>query len=301
MLVAPATRRSAGPGRHRAGRRPAHQRVAHGALPDPVRPGDAHRDVAAPGHPGATSTTLRARGAVVIDPDSGRLTGADSGPGRLPDPAELAAVATAVLADPGIAVRAAQRDLAGLLVAVSAGGTREHLDPVRFVGNRSSGRMGWALARAAVLRGAEVHLVAANVALPAPPGAEVETVVSTGDLAAAMTTAAKTADLVVMAAAAADFTPAAGEPDQDQEVGPGQPVSRLDLVQTTDVLAAPGRRPHRRPPDPGRLRRRDADRGDLAARPGSGQAAPQGLRSAGAQRRRRRARRSAATTTRSCC
>ena len=107
--------------------------------------------------------TLRERGAVVVDPDSGRLTGADSGPGRLPDPAELAAVANAVLADPDIARRAAGRDLSGLKVVVSAGGTREHLDPVRFLGNASSGRMGWALARGAVLRGAEVTLVAANV------------------------------------------------------------------------------------------------------------------------------------------
>ena len=180
---------------------------------------------------------LRQRGAVVIDPDSGRLTGADSGPGRLPDPAELAAVARAVLADPGIAIRAAQRDLAGLRVVVSAGGTREHLDPVRFVGNRSSGRMGWALARAAVLRGAEVRLVAANVALPAPPGAELETVVSTGDLAAVMATAAKNADLIVMAAAAADFTPADVSQTKIKKSGPDTGL-QLDLVQTTDVLAA---------------------------------------------------------------
>ena len=120
----------------------------------------------------ANVATLRARGCVVVDPDSGRLTGPDSGPGRLPDPAELAAVVTAVLTDPSIVARAAGRDLAGLRVVVSAGGTREHLDPVRFLGNRSSGLMGWALARAAVLRGAEVHLVAANVTLPAPPGTD---------------------------------------------------------------------------------------------------------------------------------
>ncbi|HEY5786873.1 MAG TPA: bifunctional phosphopantothenoylcysteine decarboxylase/phosphopantothenate--cysteine ligase CoaBC, partial [Microlunatus sp.] len=104
----------------------------------------------------ANVDTLRSRGCMVVDPDSGRLTGPDTGPGRLPDPAELAAVATAVLTDPSIVQRAAARDLAGLRVVVSAGGTREHLDPVRFLGNRSSGLMGWALARAAVLRGAEV-------------------------------------------------------------------------------------------------------------------------------------------------
>src|SRR4051795_10480168 len=108
--------------------------------------------------------TLRSRGAVVIEPASGRLTGADSGPGRLPEPAELHAIASSVLADPGVSVRAAARDLSGLQVTVSAGGTREHLDPVRFLGNSSSGLMGWALARAALLRGAAVRLVAANVA-----------------------------------------------------------------------------------------------------------------------------------------
>jgi phosphopantothenoylcysteine decarboxylase/phosphopantothenate--cysteine ligase len=185
----------------------------------------------------ANVATLRSRGAVVVDPDSGRLTGSDSGPGRLPDPAELAAVAAAVLADPGLSARAAQRDLAGLTVVVSAGGTREHLDPVRFLGNSSSGRMGWALARAAVLRGADVHLVAANVALPAPPGAELEPVVSTGDLAETMAAAAKSADLVVMAAAAADFTPARTSQTKIKKSGPESGL-HVDLVQTTDVLAS---------------------------------------------------------------
>ena len=185
----------------------------------------------------ANVATLRSRGAVVVDPDSGRLTGSDSGPGRLPDPAELAAVAAAVLADPGLSARAAQRDLAGLSVVISAGGTREHLDPVRFLGNSSSGRMGWALARAAVLRGADVHLVAANVALPAPPGAELEPVVSTADLAEAMTAAAKRADLVVMAAAAADFTPAQTSATKIKKSGPESGL-HVDLIQTTDVLAS---------------------------------------------------------------
>jgi phosphopantothenoylcysteine decarboxylase / phosphopantothenate---cysteine ligase len=189
-------------------------------------------------HPATTAnvTTLRERGAVVIDPDAGRLTGADSGPGRLPDPAELAALASAVLTDPGIAARASRRDLTGLRVAVSAGGTREHLDPVRFLGNSSSGRMGWALARAAVLRGAEVHLVAANVSLPAPPGVELEPVVSTRDLAAAMTATAKNADIVVMAAAPADFTPA--EVSANKIKKSGEAGLQIDLVQTPDVLAA---------------------------------------------------------------
>ena len=183
----------------------------------------------------ANVATLRARGAVVLDPDTGRLTGPDSGPGRLPEPAELHAVATAVLADPGCARRMAARDLAGLRVTVSAGGTREPLDPVRFLGNASSGRMGWALARAAALRGAEVRLVAANVELAPPAGVEVSPVSSTADLAQAMTVAAKDADVVVMAAAPADFTPAVGSPTKIKKSGDAGLT--VDLVQTPDVLA----------------------------------------------------------------
>jgi phosphopantothenoylcysteine decarboxylase/phosphopantothenate--cysteine ligase len=177
---------------------------------------------------------LRERGAVVVDPDNGRLTGPDSGPGRLPDPAELWAVAMSVLADPMIARRAADRDMAGLTVAVSTGGTREHLDPVRFVGNASSGLMGWALARAAVLRGAYVRLVAANVDQPPPPNVDIDRVISTAGLASAMEVAAKGADLVVMAAAPADFTPV--DPSGTKIKKSGSGGLTLELVQTTDVL-----------------------------------------------------------------
>ena len=113
--------------------------------------------------PGPTSPRCAPAARSSWTPTSGRLTGADSGPGRLPEPAELFAVAATMLADPGAGGARRRRDLAGLRVVVSAGGTREHLDPVRFLGNASSGLMGWALARAAVLRGAEVQLVAANV------------------------------------------------------------------------------------------------------------------------------------------
>lgn len=183
----------------------------------------------------ANVVTLRSRGCVVVDPDNGRLTGADSGPGRLPDPAELAAVAEAILDDPSTAQRAAARDLVGLTVAISAGGTREHLDPVRFLGNSSSGLMGWALARAAALRGAQVTVVAANVALPAPPGVEVRPVTSTADLAEAMAAAAKVADIVVMAAAPADFTPEHSSKTKIKKAGDGG--LDLHLAQTTDVLA----------------------------------------------------------------
>jgi phosphopantothenoylcysteine decarboxylase/phosphopantothenate--cysteine ligase len=184
----------------------------------------------------ANVATLRARGAVVIDPASGRLTGADSGPGRLPEAFEIHAVAASVVADPTIARRAAARDLAGLRVAVSAGGTREHLDPVRFLGNSSSGLMGWALARAAALRGAQVRLVAANVGLPAPAELALVPVTSTADLASAMSDAAAEADIVVMAAAPADYTPAATSDTKLKKTGDAG--LRLDLVQTIDILAA---------------------------------------------------------------
>ena len=171
----------------------------------------------------------------MIVPDSGRLTGPDAGPGRLPEPAELFAVANAVLADPASARRAAAQDLAGLNVAVSAGGTREFLDPVRFLGNASSGLMGWALARAAVLRGATVRLVAANVATPPPPNVALQPVVSTADLAEGMSVAAKEADIVVMAAALADYTSAATCRTKIKKSG-GAGLE-LELIQTTDVLA----------------------------------------------------------------
>jgi phosphopantothenoylcysteine decarboxylase/phosphopantothenate--cysteine ligase len=141
-----------------------------------------------------------------------------------------------VLADPDIAVRAAAQDMAGLKVVVSAGGTRERLDPVRFIGNSSSGLMGFALARAAAVRGAEVRLVAANVALPPPPGAEIEAVSSTADLAQAMAVAAKGADIAVMAAAPADFTPAStSETKIKKSEDSGLEVK---LVQTVDILAS---------------------------------------------------------------
>ena len=125
----------------------------------------------------ANVATLRERGAVVLEPAEGRLTGADTGKGRLPDPAEIFELALEVLAR-----GAAAQDLAGRHVVVSAGGTRERLDPVRFLGNRSSGKQGYALARAAAARGAEVTLVAANVSLPDPAGVKVVPVETTEEL-----------------------------------------------------------------------------------------------------------------------
>lgn len=147
---------------------------------------------------------LRARGAVVMEPASGRLTGADTGPGRLPEPVEIAALARLLLERPD----ALPRDLEGHRVVVSAGGTREALDPVRFLGNRSSGRQGWALAQVAAQRGADVTLVAAHTAdLGDPAAVHVVRVGSARELRDAMHTAAKGADALVMAAAVADFRP----------------------------------------------------------------------------------------------
>ncbi|NUR63239.1 MAG: bifunctional phosphopantothenoylcysteine decarboxylase/phosphopantothenate--cysteine ligase CoaBC [Catenulispora sp.] len=147
--------------------------------------------------------TLRRRGLSVIEPAVGRLTGADTGKGRLPDPAAIFEYCRSLLAR-----GSAAPDLAGLHVVVSAGGTREPIDPVRFIGNRSSGKQGFALAATAAARGARVTLVAANTALPEPAGVEVVKVSTTAQLRDAVRAAAAHADVVVMAAAVADFRPA---------------------------------------------------------------------------------------------
>jgi len=180
----------------------------------------------------ANVVTLRSRGAVVIDPAVGRLTGADSGIGRLPEPAEIVEVARRVL-ERGVA--GLRPDLAGRRVVVSAGGTREALDPVRFLGNRSSGRQGYALAMTAIARGAEVTVVSANVALPDPAGAKIVRVVSAEDLRAAVLEAATGADAVVMAAAVADFRPVTVSASKIKK-SEGDPPA-LVLTRNPDVLA----------------------------------------------------------------
>ncbi len=177
----------------------------------------------------ANVATLRARGVHVLDPASGRLTGPDSGPGRLPKPEEIAAAALSLVGD-----RA--RDLVGRHVVVSAGGTREPLDPVRFLGNRSSGRQGVELARAAHDRGARVTLVAANVTVPVPPGVDVVRVESGDQLRDAVRAAAKDADVVVMAAAVADFRPVRSATTKIKKQ-PGSAPAPIELVETVDVLA----------------------------------------------------------------
>lgn len=185
-------------------------------------------------HP-ATQTnvaTLRERGSHVVEPAEGRLTGADSGKGRLPEPAEIYAVVVDLLARR----TASTRDLAGRRVVVSAGGTREYLDPVRFLGNRSSGRQGFALARTAAARGAEVTLVAANVGLTDPAGVKVVHVETTGELQRAVVAAASGADAVVMAAAPADFRPLTESGSKIKKSGDGT-TPTIELAETPDILA----------------------------------------------------------------
>jgi phosphopantothenoylcysteine decarboxylase/phosphopantothenate--cysteine ligase len=179
----------------------------------------------------ANVRTLRERGCLVLEPASGRLTGPDTGPGRLPEPAELWQAAVRVLAR-GKAAMAP--DLAGRRVVVSAGGTREELDPVRYLGNWSSGRQGYALASTAVARGAEVTVVAANVDLASPAGATVVPVTSARQLRSAVLAAAGQADAVVMAAAVADYRPGSRSDTKLKKGGDGPP--RVELVENPDVL-----------------------------------------------------------------
>ncbi len=181
----------------------------------------------------ANVATLRARGALVVEPAVGRLTGADSGKGRLPEPEQIMQVVTSVLAR---GITGAGLDLAGRRLVVSAGGTREPLDPVRFLGNRSSGRMGYALAGAAAARGAKVTLVAANVSLAGPAGVDVVPVGSTAELRESMLAAAAGADALVMAAAPSDFRPVAASRDKIKKAADGSaPVVALE--QNPDILA----------------------------------------------------------------
>ncbi|BCJ74164.1 phosphopantothenoylcysteine decarboxylase [Catellatospora sp. IY07-71] len=179
--------------------------------------------------------TLRRRGALVIEPAVGRLTGKDTGKGRLPEPEQIFEIAQRVLAR-GVSPVA---DLAGRHVVVTAGGTREPLDPVRFLGNRSSGKQGYAFARTALARGARVTLVAANVSLPTPAGADLVRVGTTAELRDAVVGAAKEADAVIMAAAPADFRPAAYATQKIKKTDDGAtPV--IELTTNPDIAAELG-------------------------------------------------------------
>ena len=173
----------------------------------------------------ANVATLRSRGVQVVEPAVGRLTGKDSGKGRLPEPAELYDICVRALAG-------REQDLAGRRVVISAGGTREHLDPVRFLGNRSSGKQGYALARTAAARGAEVVLVS-SAALPDPAGVTVRRVTSALELRDAVLAEGKAADVVVMAAAVADYRPVERLTTKRKKTE----TLTVELVQNPDVLA----------------------------------------------------------------
>ena len=178
----------------------------------------------------ANVATLRERGVTVIDPETGALASrGEYGAGRLPEPETLMATLEAALPS-------ASGPWDGLEVLVSAGGTREAIDPVRFIGNRSSGRMGVAIAKAAAQRGAEVTLVAANVTLPTPPGVERIDVTSAAELAAACHERFPDAHVLVMAAAVADFRPR--EASEGKMTREGSGGMTLELESTEDVLAS---------------------------------------------------------------
>ncbi|MGW6281577.1 bifunctional phosphopantothenoylcysteine decarboxylase/phosphopantothenate--cysteine ligase CoaBC [Kribbella sp. NPDC055071] len=184
----------------------------------------------------ANVATLRSRGITVLEPAVGRLTGADTGRGRLPEPSEIFAISQLMLADEASrAAGQAVADLTGKDVLISAGGTREHLDPVRYLGNSSSGKQGYALARIAAARGAKVTLVAANSELPDPAGVQVVPVTSTRELYDEITGRAGGADAIVMAAAPADFRPADVAEHKIKKTADGS-VPAVNLVQNPDIL-----------------------------------------------------------------
>jgi phosphopantothenoylcysteine decarboxylase/phosphopantothenate--cysteine ligase len=187
----------------------------------------------------ANVATLRERGVQVLDPASGRLTGADTGPGRLPEPDDLLSVARAVLARQTTDTASPDvpsRDLAGLRVLITAGGTREPVDPVRFLGNRSSGRQGWALARTAAARGADVTLVTGPTELADPAWGRTVRVQTALQMQDAVLAQAADADIVVMAAAVADFRPARPS-DVKLKKRPDAADEPISLVRNPDILA----------------------------------------------------------------
>ena len=191
----------------------------------------------------ANVALLRSRGTIVVDPAVGRLTGADSGAGRLPEPEHIAALAQLLIRRPD----ALPHDLAGRQVLVTAGGTREALDPVRYLSNRSSGRQGYAIALVAAARGAQVTLVAANTSLTPPPGVSLLPVTSAADLAEVVEQLAPGMDAVVMAAAVADHRPRTVAGSKVKK-GADSDVVTLDLVVNPDILAGlVARRDSRRP------------------------------------------------------
>jgi len=175
----------------------------------------------------ANVETLRSRGLQVLDPAVGRLTGADSGPGRLPEPEEIVAAALAL---------AAPQDLAGKRLLITAGGTQEPIDPVRFLGNHSSGKQGIALATEATARGAAVTLIAANVSEPIPALHNLVRVSTAAELAQAVSAKLADCDAVIMAAAVADFRVETAADTKLKRSELGDEIN-LKLVANPDILA----------------------------------------------------------------
>jgi phosphopantothenoylcysteine decarboxylase/phosphopantothenate--cysteine ligase len=173
----------------------------------------------------ANIALLQERGFHVMRPATGRLTGADSGVGRLPDTSEILSYLASVIAD--------EQDLLGRRVLVTAGGTREAIDPVRYIGNRSSGKQGYAIAQAALDRGAEVTILSANVNLPDPAGAIVVRVESTKDLEIELERYFSNSDLLVMAAAVADARPAQIGTEKLKK----DSYREISLVENPDLVA----------------------------------------------------------------
>ncbi|MFC0581071.1 bifunctional phosphopantothenoylcysteine decarboxylase/phosphopantothenate--cysteine ligase CoaBC [Micrococcoides hystricis] len=182
----------------------------------------------------ANVETLRSRGVIVMEPASGRLTGQDSGPGRLPEPEDIVAFLNAEVVDLSSGTR--MGPLTGRKVLISAGGTREPLDPVRFLGNSSSGKQGVALAAAARRAGAEVTLLAAHMDVAPPAGVKVIPTPTAADLQAAVTKQAPSHDVLIMAAAVADYRPESVA-EAKMKKGPGENSLTLTLVENPDILA----------------------------------------------------------------
>ena len=174
----------------------------------------------------ANIAVLRARGVHIVGPASGQLTGSDSGAGRMSEPADIVEAALAVVRP---------RDLVGKSIVVTAGGTREAIDPVRFIGNRSSGKQGVAIARDAAARGASVTLIAAHLEVAPPAGVSLVEVSSALELQHAVMEAALTADVVIMAAAVADYRPESVAESKIKKELQGESLT-LSLVQNPDIL-----------------------------------------------------------------
>ena len=184
----------------------------------------------------ANVAVLRSRGITIVGPGVGRLTGTDSGAGRMEEPEVIVAVALAVLDRVAGAAASAVQDLAGRRVLISAGGTREPLDPVRFLGNRSSGKQGVALAQAALARGAQVTLVAAHLEVAVPCSVTTVLVSSALEMHEAMTLAAESAEVIIMAAAVADYRPRTVQLGKIKKEDVGDTLT-LELVRNPDILA----------------------------------------------------------------